>query len=771
MKRIIVACLALSASLAAQSQLAPASQLPPAAAGNVDYDTQVKPLLAQNCYGCHGPSAQQAGLRLDLRQNALRGGDYGPVIIPGKSADSKLIKRLVDGDGGMQMPPTGPLTPEEIGILGSWIDQGAEFRTDVVESPVRPTDPELAAAIAAVRSEPRSVVEKLVAADQALLTETDAAGSTLLHHAAGFGTLDTLRYLIDAGANVNATNARRSTPLHWAIHDEAKVRLLVSRGANVNARQVEGITPLYMTALLGRGTSTMKFLLEHAADPTVAMANGQTPLMAAAVNGRVESMKLLLDRRDDVNTKNGAGETALMFAATNGNPEAVKLLLDRGADAKVRTKRNETALGNASTAGVEASVRLLLDRGAEVNVRNIRGFTALMFAASSDTVPERVVKLLLDHGAEASYTDDDDETAHDLAAKRGDTAVTQLLRDTPRKSPVPAVAHVSSSASLSPAQAVEKAMVLLEKQSYNFIRISGCNSCHSQDLPSAAAAFARNRGVTAPREIAQLPPSMTQPPERVMDLNVVSIAGLAWELFDAALNSVPRNAFTDAVVRAIKATQTPEGLWSTNESRRPPMNAGDFQATALAIHALKHYTPPLERPTTEQSIAHAVRWLEQATPEMTQDRAFHALGIAWANDGSQSAAKAARALAALQRPDGGWGQMPLMESDAYATGQALYALHVAGKVPPDDPVYRRGIGYLLRTQAADGTWHVRSRSIWLQPYFESGFPYGQDQFISTAGTAWAAIALSAAGPPRTTIVARSRADRHGEERVGKRLAQ
>ena len=61
----------------------------------------------QKCYSCHGPEVQQAGLRLDLRQNALRGGDYGPVIKIGDSAASKLIRRVVDGDGGMQMPPTG----------------------------------------------------------------------------------------------------------------------------------------------------------------------------------------------------------------------------------------------------------------------------------------------------------------------------------------------------------------------------------------------------------------------------------------------------------------------------------------------------------------------------------------------------------------------------------------------------------------------------------------------------------------------------------------
>ena len=56
-------------------------------------------------------------------------------------------------------------------------------------------------------------------------------------------------------------------------------------------------------------------------------------------------------------------------------------------------------------------------------------------------------------------------------------------------------------------------------------------------------------------------------------------------------------------------------------------------------------------------------------------------------------------------------------------------------------------GY-LRTQAADGSWHVASRSIWIQPYFESGFPYGHDQWISAAGTSWAVMALSLTAEPQ-----------------------
>src|SRR5215470_14724591 len=92
-----------------------ADTMPPAANRKVDFEKDVQPILSQRCYSCHGDDVQQSGLRLDKRQNALRGGDYGPVIIPGDSAASKLIRRVVNGDGGLQMPPTGPLSDEEIG--------------------------------------------------------------------------------------------------------------------------------------------------------------------------------------------------------------------------------------------------------------------------------------------------------------------------------------------------------------------------------------------------------------------------------------------------------------------------------------------------------------------------------------------------------------------------------------------------------------------------------------------------------------------------------
>ena len=123
------------------------------------------------------------------------------------------------------------------------------------------------------------------------------------------------------------------------------------------------------------------------------------------------------------------------------------------------------------------------------------------------------------------------------------------------------------------------------------------------------------------------------------------------------------------------------------------------------------------------------------------------LGLAWA--GEHATSQFALKLVARQHPDGRWGQNPNLESDAYATGQVLFALAESGNLKASDPAFQRGIRFLLTTQKEDGSWHLRSRAPKFQPYFESGFPYEHDQWISMAGTAWAAIALSFANEEQT----------------------
>lgn len=102
------------------------SHLPPAAVRPVDFAADVRPLFEAKCFSCHGPERQRSGFRLDVKAAALAGGELGPAILPGRSADSPLVQftaRLVED---MAMPPKGePLSAEEVGVLRAWIDQGA----------------------------------------------------------------------------------------------------------------------------------------------------------------------------------------------------------------------------------------------------------------------------------------------------------------------------------------------------------------------------------------------------------------------------------------------------------------------------------------------------------------------------------------------------------------------------------------------------------------------------------------------------------------------
>ncbi|MEJ7591807.1 MAG: c-type cytochrome domain-containing protein [Planctomycetaceae bacterium] len=94
----------------------------------VDFETQIRPLLVQHCGKCHGPATQKSGLRLDARHAAFKGGDSGPVIVPGNSGDSELLRRMQSVDPDERMPPDGPpLKENEIVLLQRWIDDGAQW--------------------------------------------------------------------------------------------------------------------------------------------------------------------------------------------------------------------------------------------------------------------------------------------------------------------------------------------------------------------------------------------------------------------------------------------------------------------------------------------------------------------------------------------------------------------------------------------------------------------------------------------------------------------
>jgi len=109
-------------------------------------------------------------------------------------------------------------------------------------------------------------------------------------------------------------------------------------------------------------------------------------------------------------------------------------------------------------------------------------------------------------------------------------------------------------------------------------------------------------------------------------------------------------------------------------------------------------------------------------------------------------------LVEQQRTDGGWAQLSGLESDAWATGQALVALRVAGGVPVTHPVYQSGMRFLFRTQFPDGSWYVESRTWPFQTHFDSEFPHDEHQWISAPATAWASMALLLAMQPIGPVV-------------------
>src|SRR5262245_5454723 len=103
------------------------------AADPVDYLRDIKPILAKNCYACHGGEKQRAGLRLDTAKSALEGGNSGPVILRGKSGESRLIHAVTGTNDVTQMPPKGAkLTEREVTLISRWIDEGAKAPSDEV---------------------------------------------------------------------------------------------------------------------------------------------------------------------------------------------------------------------------------------------------------------------------------------------------------------------------------------------------------------------------------------------------------------------------------------------------------------------------------------------------------------------------------------------------------------------------------------------------------------------------------------------------------------
>jgi len=302
----------------------------------------------------------------------------------------------------------------------------------------------------------------------------------------------------------------------------------------------------------------------------------------------------------------------------------------------------------------------------------------------------------------------------------------------------------------SPRAAIERSIPLLQKTDVTFLRKSGCVSCHNNSLTAMSVSRARDEGLPVNDGIArgQLKTIGTYIHgwrERVLQGDGIpgQTDTVSYILLGIAAEHYPSDQATDALAYYVKRKQAPDGRWRIKD-HRPPHESSDIQSTAVALRAIQVYGLKAQRVEYEKAVQRAARWLEDAQPLSTEDRAFQLLGLTWAGGKKDTIRKAARGLVTEQRPDGGWAQIPTLESDAYATGQALVALNDSGTLGVSDPAYKRGVQFLLSTQFEDGSWYVRTRAQPIMPLFESDFPYGRDQWISAAATNWATMALASA---------------------------
>jgi squalene-hopene cyclase-like protein len=302
-------------------------------------------------------------------------------------------------------------------------------------------------------------------------------------------------------------------------------------------------------------------------------------------------------------------------------------------------------------------------------------------------------------------------------------------------------------------EAVVKALPLLKKGAEGHVAHRTCFACHNQGVPMFALTAARTRGFPVADEdvkkqlefIAKfLGTNRDEYREGKGQGGQADTAGYA--LLTLAAGGWKADETTEAVAEYLLLRDKDRDHWHAT-SNRPPSEASDFTTTAIALRALRAYATPVQKERVAKRTEAARGWLLKAEPKDTEDRVWRLWGLHAAGAKEKELRDASDQLAKAQRKDGGWSQTEALESDAYATGSALVALHQAGGLATTDPVYKRGVAFLLKTQRDDGSWLVHSRSKPFQTYFESGFPHGKDQFISMAASAWATTALADALPP------------------------
>jgi ankyrin repeat protein len=726
-----------------------------------DFARDVQPILRQNCVPCHGPTQQNSGLRLDRRSAVIsRKG-----VVPGSSENSFLYHRISGNAYGMQMPPTGPLKPDQIATIKAWIDQGATWPDALAnEEELPPPNAKAVAMVESLRTGDTAAFLKS-AADATLLNARAQGGATPFMFAVLYTNPATIEQLLKQGADPNKHNDAGATALMWAASDLEKTRVLVNHGANVNARSADLRTPLMIAARRPGNLATVKLLLDRGANPNpnTNPSTESSPLVEAATGADAAIMEALLSKGADAKA---AAQPALTMAATFQCAKCLALLVAKDLDKKAYS----AALPDVASMADAKSLRIMLEHGAEVDAFDPLGRTPLMYAVASDALPLDVVKLLVEKGANVNAIDrhkqggDSGMSVLAIAKLHGKTPIVDFLVKSGAKEVAPPAPALKARTQNSIQSAIESSLPLLQRADANFMPKAACVSCHNNSIAAMALGTARKAGFRVDEKTAaQQVKGNAFGLEKLRDYmhqgfftpvgEYFGPVVMAYILVGLDAEHYPADLNTDAVAMYLKGRQSPDGQWLyPMADTRPPLCMDYIGQTALSLRALQLYAPKADKAAYDRAIQLAGSWIAKAKSSNNDDRSWRLMGLVWSGNDADAKQKAQRELVATQHTDGGWSDLDTMESSAYATGRALVALQTAG-MPATDPAYARGVQYLLKTQQEDGSWYVKTRAMAFQPHFDAGFPHGYDQWISAAGSSWATMALAGASAAKSPSTA------------------
>ncbi|MCM3881672.1 MAG: ankyrin repeat domain-containing protein, partial [Vicinamibacterales bacterium] len=370
------------------------------------------------------------------------------------------------------MPPDAPLPQEQVSIIKTWIDQGAEW-PDVLSGETVTSQPDLAVVkmMHALRNGNRQEFNRALRDNPKSVNGKGQGGWTPIMFAALYGDAEDVKLLLAQGADPNAQNDGGGTSLMYAIEDAEKIRLLLDRGAEANARSGEGRTALLIAVGRAGSNAVVQLLLERGASASARLPDGRGALQLAVAARDASLLRLLLDH--------GAGRAPLPLANAllAGCTDCFDMLLPLAEPSSLNS-----ALTAATRLGDLQTIKILLTRGAKPDP-NILQTVAL----STNAIPVDIIETLIGAGARTDAKTSIG-TILDFAKRQGNTALVDALSraGVSDQGSVPSPPKPKPSGSVR--GALDRSLPLLQRADVAFMQRAGCVSCHNNSLTAMTVA-------------------------------------------------------------------------------------------------------------------------------------------------------------------------------------------------------------------------------------------------------------------------------------------